>query len=356
MPMVIYRSNKNNAGWSSFDSAYATSNSGSDFNFQIPCFGWETQVQYYLKAVDNSGNIAYFPKGAPNTFWLCYYAVGSLTEATGKISAWAPPDGGAGISGTVNFASFNILNAKVKIYLRSTYVSDNILFLWSPSADNNNNRKCLFSENGTSLDNITGATVSDSASQYWYQGTPPYTSGTYFPEITLRGLTGTAAGGNWKFINLDLAAGDAPTYDSLRITLLKTTGTLSPAARLNSYRDSVIDFGVIPQSSFTDKNFYLKNSGNSNLTVSSVTFTGTYSSSFTLQTSLPGAISPGDSALFTVRGSNALGLKKGSGGVTMIPPNPYSGYRCRLIMLYLLSLLTLILLISKKMLKQHGAQ
>lgn len=310
MPMVIYRSNKNNTGWSAFDSAYAVSYTGNDFYFNLPCFGWETEVQYYLKAADFSGNIVYFPKGAPNTFWLCYYAIGSLTESTNKLSAWSPPDGGAGISAGVTFSSFKILNTKVRIYLRHTWVSDNILYLWSPITDNNNNRKCLFSENGTSLDNITGAYVSDSASQYWYQGTPPYTSGTYYPEITLRGLNGTQASGNWRFLNYDIAAGDAPVYDSLRITFVRTTGTLSPAARVNSSADTTIDFGVIPQSSFVDRNFYLKNSGTANLTVSAANFTGSYSANFTLITSLPGAIAPNDSALFTVRATNAFGLMK----------------------------------------------
>ncbi len=310
-PKLVYRTNKNNAGWSAFDSVYASSNSGSNFYFNIPCVGWETEVNYYITAKDNSGNIGFFPKGAPNTFWLCYYAVGSLTESTNRLTAWSPPDNNIGISGSVNFSSFRVLNAKVRIYLRHTYVSDNILYIWSPDAENNNNRKCLFSENGTSFDNITGATVSDSASQFWYQGTPPYTNGNYLPEITLRGLVGAPAGGNWRFLNYDLEGGDAPTYDSIRITLLRTAGTLSPAARLNSSADSVIDFGMIPQSSYIEKDFYLKNSGNSNLICSAVSFTGTYGASFSLQTSLPGAILPGDSALFRVRANNAMGLKSG---------------------------------------------
>jgi len=310
-PKLVFRTNKNNAGWSAFDSVYASSNSGSNFYFYIPCVGWETEINYYITAKDNSGNIGFFPKGAPNTFWLCYFAVGSLIESTNKLSAWIPPDGGGGISGSVNFGSFKILNTKVRIYLRHTWVAENILYIWSPISDNNNNRKCLFSENGGSLNHITGAIVSDSASQFWYQGTPPYTNGTYSPEITMRGFNGTSASGNWRFVNMDLGAGDAPTYDSIRITLLRTAGTLSPAARLNSSADSVIDFGMIPQSSYIEKDFYLKNSGNSNLTCSAVSFTGTYASSFSLQTALPGAIPPGDSALFRVRANNVMGLKNG---------------------------------------------
>lgn len=312
MPMVIYRSNKNNAGWSAFDSVYASSNSGNNFYFNIPCYGWETEVQYYIKATDFSGNIAYFPKGAPNTFWLCYYAVGSLTESTNKLSAWSAPDPGGGVSGSVNFGSFKILSTKVRIYLRHTWVSDNVLYIWSPIADNNNNRKTLFSQNGSSSDNITGAYVSDSASQYWYQVSPPYTNGTFYPEYTMRGYNGTSASGNWRFLNYDVAAGDAATYDSLRITFVRITGTLSSAARVNSAADTTIDFGIIPQSSFVDKDFYLKNSGTSNLTVSAVNFSGSFSADFSLLTSLPGAIAPNDSALFTVRAINALGMTKSS--------------------------------------------
>jgi len=310
MPMVIYRHNKNNAGWSAFDSVYASSNSGNNFYFNIPCYGWETEVQYYIKATDFTGNIAYFPKGAPNTFWLCYYAVGSLTESTNKLSAWSAPDPGGGVSGSVNFGSFKILSTKVRIYLRHTWVSDNVLYIWSPIADNNNNRKTLFSQNGSSSDNITGAYVSDSASQYWYQVSPPYTNGTFYPEYTMRGYNGTSASGNWRFLNYDVAAGDAATYDSLRITFVRTTGTLSAAARVNSVADTTIDFGVIPQSSFVDRNYYLKNSGTSNLTVSAVNFSGSFSADFSLLTSLPGAIAPNDSALFTVRATNALGMSK----------------------------------------------
>lgn len=311
-PMVIYRSNKNNAGWSSFDSVYATSNSGNDFYFNIPCFGWETEVQYYLKAVDNSGNISYFPKGAPNSFWLCYFAVGSLTETTNRLVSWSPTDNAAVISPNINFGVYKILSTKVRIYLRHTWVSDIILYIWSPNGDNNNNRKCLFSENGGSLDNITGAIVSDSASQFWKDGTPPYTNGTYYPEITMRGYNGTYSSGNWRFLNMDIAAGDAPTYDSLRITFTRTSGTLSTSARVNSSADTTIDFGIIPIASYVDKNFYLKNSGNSNLTVSAVNFTGSYSANFSLLTSLPGAIVPGDSGLFTVRATSIYTFDRSS--------------------------------------------
>ncbi|MCX7878375.1 MAG: S8 family serine peptidase [Ignavibacteria bacterium] len=303
-PRIIYRVNKNNSGWSSWDSAYFLSNSGNNFTFQIPCQGWETQVQYYIRAYDNSGNQTTFPRGAPNPFWLCFYAIGSLTEVTDRLTNWSPPDGNYGVSPSINFGNFIILNTKVRIYLRHTYLSDNILFIWSPITDTNNNRKCLFSRNGGSSANITGTTVSDSATLFWWQGTPPYLNGHFLPDYTMRGYNGTNANGNWRFLNFDVATPDAPTYDSIRITFLRTSGTLSPAARLNIPQDSVINFGVVPNGGFVDKNFYLKNVGTSNLTVSSVNFTGTYASQFSLLTPLPSPIAPGDSGLFTVRASN----------------------------------------------------
>lgn len=314
-PRIIYRLNKNLSGWTAWDSAYFTSNSGNIFTFQIPCQGWETQIQYFIRAFDNSGNHTTFPRGAPNSFWLCYYTIGSLTESTNRLTGWNPPDGGAGISPNISFGSFIILNTKVRIYLRHTWVEDNLLQIWSPIPESNNNRKSLFSHNGGGGDNITGATVSDSATQFWYQGTPPYLNGHFLPEYNMRGYNGTNANGDWRFINLDIFTPDAPTYDSIRITFLRTDGTLSPSARLDIPQDSIINFGTVTPGGFVDRNFYLKNVGTSNLTVSSVNFTGTYAAQFSLLTPLPSPISPGDSGLFTVRANNPPPLEPGGGNV-----------------------------------------
>jgi len=311
-PRIIYRVNKNLSGWSSWDSAYFTSNSGNNFTFHIPCQGWETQVQYYIRAFDNTGNQTTFPRGAPNSFWLCYYAIGSLTESTNRLTGWNPPDNGNGISPNISFGDFIILHTKVRIYLRHTWVSDVSLQIWSPISESSNNRKCLFSHNGGNGDNITGAIVSDSATLFWHQGTPPYLNGNFLPEYNMRGYNGTNANGNWRFINRDIAPGDAPNYDSIRITFTRTNGTLSPSARLNIPQDSVINFGLVPNGSFVDKNFYLKNVGTSNLTVSSVSFSGEYASQFALISSLPSPIAPGDSGLFTVRATNPPALKYGN--------------------------------------------
>ncbi len=172
-PRIYYRFNKNGAGWSSFISSYSISNAGNVFTFKIPGVGRQTEVQYYIEAQDASGNVTTFPRLASATYpyTLCYYAVGNITTETRSLPSWNPPDGGAGISANVNFpTSFSILEARVRINLSHTWVSDNILFVWSPSLDSDNNRKCLFSENGADGDNITNATVTDSATQFWRTG------------------------------------------------------------------------------------------------------------------------------------------------------------------------------------------
>ena len=303
-PRIYYRFNKNGAGWSSFISSYSISNAGNVFTFKIPGVGRQTEVQYYIEAQDASGNVTTFPRLASATYLytLCYYAVGNITTETRSLPSWNPPDGGAGISANVNFpTSFSILEARVRINLSHTWVSDNILFVWSPSLDPDNNRKCLFSENGGNGDNITNATVTDSATQFWRQGTPPYSNGFYKPEYMLTGLNGTNAQGNWKFINYDIAAGDAPTYNSLDIIIRRMNGLTSSCARLNYSPDSVLDFGNPIAPVVLDRNFYLKNDGNTNLTVSSVAFSGTYASMFSVISPMPSPIAPNDSALFSVR-------------------------------------------------------
>ena len=117
----------------------------------------------------------------------------------------------------------------------------------------------------------------------------------------LTGLNGTNALGNWKFINYDIATGDAPTYNSLDIILRRMNGVTSPCARLNNPADSILYFGNPSPPVVVDRDFYLKNDGNANLTISAVNFSGTYASMFSLISSLPSSIAQNDSALFRVR-------------------------------------------------------
>ncbi len=135
-------------------------------------------------------------------YTLCHYAVGNIITETRSLLNWSPPDNASQISASVNFpSSFSILEARVKTNLIHTYVSEIRLIVWSSNSDADNNRICLFSYNGGSGDNITNATATDSATQFWRQGTPAYSNGFYKPEYLLAGLKGTNAQGNWRFIN-----------------------------------------------------------------------------------------------------------------------------------------------------------
>ena len=74
--------------------------------------------------------------------------------------------------------------------MRHTYLDDEVIQIFSPVADANNNRKCLFASNGGNGDNIFEASVSDSSNLYWNSGNPPYLNANFKPEYNLRGLNG----------------------------------------------------------------------------------------------------------------------------------------------------------------------
>jgi len=321
-PQIFYRLNKNGAGWLPFDSSFAVSNSGDVFTFQIPGVGRQTEIQYYIKAQDLAGNKTTFPlhASAVYSYTLCYYAVGVITSETRSLTNWSPPDNGAGISQNINFPnSFSILDASVLINLSHSWVSDVMFYLWSPNSDANNNRVCLFSYNGGSFDNITNATTSDNAALFWRQSSPPYSNGTFRPEYIFTGLKGTNALGNWKFVCEDSFSGDAPTFTSISIILRKLSGSTSSCARLNTPVDSILHFGDPNPSTITEKDFYLKNDGTSSLTISSVAFTGTYSSMFSLVNTMPVSIATNDSALFRVR----LNYSLGKSGKELLSPSDF---------------------------------
>jgi subtilisin family serine protease len=304
-PKLFFRSNKNSAGWSPFDSLTAVSFAGNNYTFAIPCFGRETEVQYYFRARDNSGNETTFPRGAPNTFWLCYYSVATYATVSAKNTAFTIPTAGVSLSSNFTAGNFKIINTSAKIYLRHTQVSDILVTIWGPGTDANNNRRCLFSNNGGTGANITGATVSDLATYYWRNSTPPYAGGSFLPEYPLSGLNGTSANGNWKILVYDGVSGNGGTCDSVVLTFTKTTGTLSPSARLNSSADSIVNFGTVIRGDSVNQNFYLKNSGTSNLIIDSSKFIGTDASKFSLLSS-PSVILPGDSGLFNIKCHNVL--------------------------------------------------
>lgn len=301
-PRLFYRTNKANFGWSAYDSLEADTVSGSNFTFRIPGMGHETQIQYYIKAFDNIGNSAVFPRGAPNDFWLCYFAVGTILPKSGTIGPFVCLDGGnVTVSPEVTFDNFNITETKVQIYMQHDRISDAIIQLYSPLNDPNGNRKCLFASNGGTGANIFGANVSDSGSQFWMDGTPPYTGGSYKGDYLLNGLNGTSALGSWKILHFDQHYGFAAGYDSVVITLMGTSGVSSACAVLNSERDSVLEFGSVAFPDSAVKDFYLKNSGNSDLIINNIAFTGTFGANFSLNESLPGPIQPGDSGRISVK-------------------------------------------------------
>jgi hypothetical protein len=302
--------NKNGAGWQpDFDSAFAVSNNGDNFIFKIPGAGFGTEVRYYIRASDAAGNTTTFPKHANSSlpYTTCYFAIGIIEEESRKISAWSF-DNSVSISPVVNFPSvFSILEASVRIYLSHTWLNDlSLLTIFSPDADANNNRKTLYGRSyelnfPTPGGGIDGAAVSDNASLFWRDGIMPWTNGSHKPDHILRGLNGTNAQGDWKFIGWDTFGADPANFDSIRINLKKLDGTISPAARIDSPSDSIIDFGTISFPSQMDKDYYLYNAGNSNLTIDEINFTGEFSENFSVISSPLTNISPNDSGLITVR-------------------------------------------------------
>ncbi|MBP9095092.1 MAG: S8 family serine peptidase [Ignavibacteria bacterium] len=300
-PKVIYRTNKNNAGWTSFDSVNFITKTGDTYTFRIPGQGWETQVQYYIKAKDNTGNTSLFPIHAPDTTNLCYYAVASLESVTQKVPSFSLPSSGTATSSNVTFSSFKILKTKVRLHVQHQANVVYKLILVNPNSNSSFNRKCIFANNGplAFTTGITNATAVDSASQFWSQGIDPFTNGFYKPDYFFRGYNGLDAGGNWNILYFNSFNVYTGTADSIFITLYKSTGTTSPSARLDSPSDSTMNFGT---TDFVDTvDFYLKNKGNANLIVSGASFSGTYASKYSLLSSLPGAIAPSDSGLFRVR-------------------------------------------------------
>ncbi len=305
IPKLFYKIKKNSGSWSPFDSLPAYSIAGNFFTFRIPSQGWETEVQYYIRARDNFGNETTFPKHAPNPFWLCYFAIGNITSEFQKVPSFRGADFGATMSPSVNFGSLKIIGTKVKIYMRQTYLDDEIIQVVAPFSDANNNRKCLFSTNGADMDNITGAWVSDSATALWYSGTPPYTNGGFKPEFSMKGYDGQNGGGAWEILHFDRSVGDYAFFDSVKIILFRTTGVTSSSARLNTPEDSILFFDSAMVPGVYTKNFYLKNSGTATLTTGTVSFSGASASLFSIINTPPAYIAPNDSGLFKVKLNSA---------------------------------------------------
>lgn len=301
VPVLFYKIKKGTAAWSNFDSLKAFSVTGNIFKFRMPSCGWETEVKYYIRARDNSNNESTFPKHAPNPFWLCYYAVGNITCESKKVNPFSGADYGATLSSSVTFGSFKILDTKVIIHMRHTYLDDEVIQIYSPVADANNNRKCLFSSNGADGDNIYDAVVYDSAVNYWKESSPPFLNGKFKPEYNMRGLNGNSAAGSWRIIHFDRGVTDYAFFDSVKIILSRTTGAYSSAIRLNSESDSIVNFDSTAFPASAERNFYLKNSGTSNLNIYGKYFSGITGAMYSIVNTPPSVILPNDSALFKIR-------------------------------------------------------
>lgn len=300
-PQLFYRTNKLNNGWSAFDSLCAKFVHNDFFTFEIPCQGFETQVQYYIKAYDNSGNYAFFPRSSENGYSYCYFAIGNLETESRTIQQFTASPAGLSYSGFVGFDSLVIVNSSIDIYLRHNIVSEEIITLCSPLSDPNNNRKCLFASNGGTGSDILGARVCDTSSHLWNNGTPPYSGECFKSDHPLNGLNGTNAFGDWRILNYDQWSGNPASYDSVVIHLTKTSGEPSSCISSNSLADSLINFGFVNYGDTVVKNFYIKNKGTSVLNITGVEFVGEYSDRYSLVDSIPGPVAVNDSGLFNVR-------------------------------------------------------
>lgn len=304
-PTLFYQIKKGAGNWSSFESTENFLITGNDFFFKIPSQGFETEVKYFIRARDNSGNESVFPSHAPEDMWLCYFAVGDITTDTRKVPHFTGADLGPTISPAINFPEFKILHTKIRIYMRHTFLNDEIIQIFAPIPNSNINRKCLFATNGGNMDNISGANVTDSASNFWNSSQPPYLNQTFMPEYSLSGLNGQNAGGPWRVLHFDRGIGDYAFFDSVKITLSKTTGIASSSVRLDSPEDSIVNFGLTEYPTIVQKDFYLKNSGVTSLNISGAVFSGNNSSLFSITNTPPTTILPNDSGLFKIKYTTA---------------------------------------------------
>lgn len=325
-PKVIFRKNQNSAGWSAFDSVYSSSSAGdTSYTFYIPGSGWMTEVQYFIRASDNQGNMTTFPYNANTSYsyTLCYYAIGRTSIKSYKLSNWTATDRNYSTSPTVNVPeSYKILDTKVQIYLRHTWLNDEYwLYMWSPNGDENNNRKQLFGfifvpNVATVGGGITGAIVNDTSAKTWvdYNGSPYNFTNPVKGDYTMIGYRGTQAQGNWKFTNYDAGTGDIPNFDSIRFSFRKLDSVVSPCASLDNPSDSIANFGSFELPDTLD--FYLRNTGAAPLIISGYNFTGSFASYFSVINTPSASIAAGDSVLYRIRAAAPGDVAKGENNYT----------------------------------------
>ncbi len=310
-PILYFRHKLNGGVWSVFDSLNATSNSGSVFNFKIPGFGHGTEVQYYLKAKDASGNETTFPKHAQSlkSYTLCFFGIGQMVSYSAKTSVWSFDNAMTNSPAITVPNTFNkpLVDLSVRIYLRDTWISDvSLITLWSPDADAGNNRKAIWGQNyaaslSTPFGGIKGSLVSDSATSFWkngYLASGLWTGGNYKPDHPFQGLMGINMDGNWKFTGRDLLSGDAANFDSIRLNLTGLDNVLSACAKHDTPTDTIAFF--LSNTSPCQKDFYIKSTGNADLSITGYTIGGDFASKFTLLNTPASIVAPGDSSLYSI--------------------------------------------------------
>jgi len=310
-PILFYRHKLTGGSWSDFDSSGAVSNLGSVFNFKIPGFGQGTEIQYYIKAKDSSGNETTFPKHAQslNNYTFCFFGIGQMVGYSAKISAWSFDNSYSNSPNITVPGSFNkpLVDLSVRIYLRHSYLNDlSFITLWSPDADAGNNRKAIWGQNyassgTTTFGGIKGALVSDSATAFWKNGyltSGLWTGGNYKPDHPFRGLMGINTDGIWKFTARDMEFGDLANIDSIRLNLTGLDNVLSACAKHDTPVDTIAFF--LSNTSPCQANFYIKSTGNADLSITGYSFSGVFSSKFTLLNTPATTVAPGDSSLYSI--------------------------------------------------------
>jgi hypothetical protein len=177
----------------------------------------------------------------------------------------------------------------------------------------------LFTDVGSSEDNLTDTTLDDEASMGIASAVAPFT-GSYRPEGPLSALDGEDPNGTWYLEITDDAAGDTGILHqwTLRITTAATAAEVTvlgnglsiAAGDTTPSTSDHTDFGTLVQANPTiSRTFTVRNDGTATLTLGAVTVpTG-----FTLTEGLSGSLAPGASDTFTVRLDNAIvGVKSGT--------------------------------------------
>ncbi len=200
--------------------------SGDEYDFTIPAQSWGTQVEYYLRATDDSPDslTATFPSYGKSTSvppYLLHYFVGDFETLT-FTSSDVPvsiADDNVYYTSTLNVNDERPIvdvNATISI---SKHIEDLAVALEAPDSTASG----IVSHNGEPGDSYTNTVLDDEATTRIIDGSSPY-SGSYKPDNALWVFDGLKANGTWT-----LRAYDDTYYNnggsidgwSLNITYMK---------------------------------------------------------------------------------------------------------------------------------------